>query len=1165
MSRSFSSATSSVRHRNTHRHNPNSSGSFLGELDIEQISIDILFGILRDWTFKSAGHPGPWTDHASNPLEKVLSVLEAQADLAADDSEIDDGGEQAVAVARSSRKTKTPGGINDGIENASRLQQGRGLRSVLQRGPSSSAEPIRLLSPRKRRRVLEVGSFEQGLLNGNRRGGRVNSLNSSSANSRVNASAYSRVARNSCTNAQHQATCSSDHRIHPSRLPLASLPGCASVLFLSQLVPRHFSKQRRFQVLEILHYEAPYIPTCIMDIPGKASRFFFGSLAENLPSLADPSDRRLSTMQEPSVKSTNPSLRLPPEILGRVAGYLDRRDVQVLLLTCRNFNEKLGPLYFEHVVVPFTCDTFVGVRLGLARLLHKEADLDMFRTWGKHVRKFGFAIELNKSELIKPPKKTTTETIDTFWQAAVPWATQDYHLHPRLAKTEAAAEHEGLMAKACSSLINITELALTTDRGLGYMEGFDISDRARLCKEKVEVFGRRYAQSREEQTRAWLSVDRHALQQLSYPDNVVFMRYLQCLRYVPRAEDSFADVVAYYMMTSPPDYLANADADQINDHVLAVMGRAGVLRPEMDPNEWKDVETLLRAAQEIARHPTVRSLLQHSTPIREQISIGHPVRRYGRLMIAPGYTQEGGPPTGRIFPSNNSVNKRNPAAWRPWLYSNIPADLGPYPIEAFKIGLNQNIEGLNRDLMARIFSISEESGPALIFGGRDLNTDPDYTTIGEEDFSQQPLKPSTLTLAQAQWLAETDWVQQAFLTSYVSSVIKNKPNFDNVRAFTLAKVSSGHLGRLHDVEFWDSLCGVEKITIMVSAEWRAINRGHGHEFHSVSVAPSCAVTDFECLLGILATREGVKSLKIGYTDGGEHAVGLFGRNQHLLPAPIVSERRDANALSLPHVRHLTFVNCWFVPEVLKTFIADASTHALQTLRFESVSLLVAGGRSATYGIPWPPNLPEEFVETLHNQMRPPFYLGFGVPQPGRTTVATSQDYKPTMPYPKTIGHHGAGASQAEDSHVYHSTWLDIINYCISIAAQRAVEAASKDEGTSKKQQHTKLTLGRIEFNSCGYAKLPFQTLHQFLTVVPVPASASRLADRKEAISPFMMKSDDPFLGTIHPEIPEPERTILTSGFGMRMGWNDKRKRLEPLEDGQRVGGTGRFSGALTES
>jgi len=41
--------------------------------DADQAPLDLLFGILRDWTYIAAGAPGPWTRHPETPLGKLVS------------------------------------------------------------------------------------------------------------------------------------------------------------------------------------------------------------------------------------------------------------------------------------------------------------------------------------------------------------------------------------------------------------------------------------------------------------------------------------------------------------------------------------------------------------------------------------------------------------------------------------------------------------------------------------------------------------------------------------------------------------------------------------------------------------------------------------------------------------------------------------------------------------------------------------------------------------------------------------------------------------------------------------------------------------------------------------------------------------------------------------
>ena len=65
----------------------------------------------------------------------------------------------------------------------------------------------------------------------------------------------------------------------------------------------------------------------------------------------------------------------------------------------------------------------------------------------------------------------------------------------------------------------------------------------------------------------------------------------------------------------------------------------------------------------------------------------------------------------------------------------------------------------------------------------------------------------------------------------------------------------------------------------------------------------------------------------------------------------------------------------------------------------------------------------------------------------------------------------------------------------------------------------------------------------------------------------MMKADhDVLLGTIAPAMPQQESDVLQIAFNMRMGWDENdMSKYETREDGQAIGGSGRFSGVVTRS
>ena len=150
---------------------------------------------------------------------------------------------------------------------------------------------------------------------------------------------------------------------HPSRLPLSSRSGGASVVFLSELVPRCFNSFERHRIMGILREHATYLPACIVGKPRLRPHRFFGNLADNLPILKFyQSPQALSgVMQVLSEKGNSsrsfPTGKLPVEIIDHIMRYLTRKDVENLRLVCSEFEHKTSSL-FRSVVVPFTSEIF---------------------------------------------------------------------------------------------------------------------------------------------------------------------------------------------------------------------------------------------------------------------------------------------------------------------------------------------------------------------------------------------------------------------------------------------------------------------------------------------------------------------------------------------------------------------------------------------------------------------------------------------------------------------------------------------------------------------------------------------------------------------------------------------------------------------------------------
>ncbi|MCJ1404547.1 hypothetical protein MMC11_007773 [Xylographa trunciseda] len=1176
----------------------------LTEYEGRQLTVDIVFGVLRDWTCIAAGLPGPWSESSDLSLKNVLNALDLfQSDPST--SVTPDWNPLRLLATTTREDLISIAGPSSAAKKAA-LSRSRGRLTRMwetsghNTGFSVSTDLSEDVSSRKRRRIIPDRTAwpdrDVQDVHGNLRI-HTNMPPSSSRNSGARASAARRVIsedqqarqKSQSTTTESLEGCKVPHQTaHPSRLPLTSKGGCVSAFFVSQLIPSTFTSLQRFQVLDVLHYEAPYIPTCIVGAIGRAPQLYYGSLHCNrhlLPEHVDDNTYDMSQALGPPT-GTQPKATLPVEIFAQIARYLHRLDLQALLLTSKEFNAKVGPLYFQHVVLPFKSNIFSGLKnkcmigdmYGKEKTENSAAlpavstllattdesgeqpqklplELNMFNTWGTSITKFGFSLEAVQDELADAPGKQAETSYSTFYEEKVHWPAQEYLLNSTNRNLEMTADQKILMELAFSSLTNVNELALAVDSGLGYLESFDRSDRAKIVADKAKFFGRRYALSKEDEIRSWLEVGSSALARFSLHDRQIYDSYVKLLRSIPGLPDTLIDLVTYYINRNPRGTLSHLAFVDIFGHVKTIMLHEGVLYPHQQPREWSSIQNLLLAngAAEITgslwNQRRSRPIPPHtlSSDVSDQISY----QEYHTIA-----------PSSMLFPESQRQNSSSslPA----WINSRMVS--GSNHLHNLGIWDNFSMHAarhLNRDLLTRLFYRPADSPPPLIFDGLEVE-DAFRTDPSVDPFVARSLKPRSLTLAQKQWLAETGWIQQAFMTSYITSIIKNKSNFATVRSFTLAKLSSCYLPRLHDREFWGALCSVENLTILVSPDWREINSGHKGEFSSGAIAPSRACSLLTKLLHEISSISTITSLKTGFVDGGEHAVGMFARNQHILPAPITNEERSKQYIVMPYIHNITFVNCWFAPSILKAFLGDMIRMRLRTIHFDSVSLIVAGGKTVTsLPLTWPANLPQELLADPSTGAKPPFYLGFGIRQPSIDAVVRQSQITPAYVHPNPPVQNGYVVPISWRAQQLHrDTWADIID--AYSPGQTLKEKRAALAGTPANQNATvkRKMLTILEFTSCGYAKLEHQGLGPVLDENQEPPAYTGLGLRKSAMRIYMMVSADPFLGQIVPKLVHPELAFLTGAFGMTVGPGNDPGRLDNQEDGQPDRGTGRFSGRM---
>merc|ERR1711981_548010 len=115
----------------------------------------------------------------------------------------------------------------------------------------------------------------------------------------------------------------------------------------------------------------------------------------------------------------------------------------------------------------------------------KEEDIytgygvDVFRSFGPRMKRFGMSFEVDEEVLAHPPLKGTREDHKSYW-GVYQWPYPEYKRFDQVAGLEDAADETPRMKTAFSFLTEVQELALSLDAGLGWLNGPDRSLRSRI-------------------------------------------------------------------------------------------------------------------------------------------------------------------------------------------------------------------------------------------------------------------------------------------------------------------------------------------------------------------------------------------------------------------------------------------------------------------------------------------------------------------------------------------------------------------------------------------------------------------------------------------------------------------------------------------------------------
>lgn len=440
------------------------------------------------------------------------------------------------------------------------------------------------------------------------------------------------------------------------------------------------------------------------------------------------------------------------------------------------------------------------------------------------------------------------------------------------------------------------------------------------------------------------------------------------------------------------------------------------------------------------------------------------------------------------------------------------------------------------------------------------------------------LKPNDLSSAQKEMLLETEWAQRAFMQSYTIAIIDNPPTFANVKTLTIARLPARHLAILRRADFWDGLSALEKLSLAIIPDWREVTKLPTSWVEDIRVAPSQSISGVHSLLtDHISIRKSIKILHFEWLCGGEEALGIFARNQHILAAPLVPKaidmitrhNRGPQILTLPYVEDLTLKNCWVSPHILLQFIQTLATQQLRSLTLRSVSLSAPGTRNvqAVPANQQTQHHAPHLIPVAHHFQNAHFAHGLpaiagpyptGIPVALQTHVMPPpQGHPPVGPVTPTIN---PVAWLGEPRRGSWAHFIDAVTPGQDLASMRYARGIDKEPPLRNPSQLTTLC-----FESCGYIRLQVDLDHSMLDPPEAPpGETSSVAKRRNEIEGFMMKPLEHTLGTIINYMDEREQETLETAWALRFGWGvaGRAMALQAAEDGIRVAGQGRFGGKI---
>ena len=317
------------------------------------------------------------------------------------------------------------------------------------------------------------------------------------------------------------------HKRHRSFWPFPPhLEGSASLFLISEIYPRSFDDKKKAMLDSIFQDPTNCVPLAVTMSRGPNS-----AVGHNLANSPTSGHRALDLPLGAGGRGWPPG-RVPLEVFHDIVDNLPRASVQAMRLVNAEFEMKTSNRLFHTVVVPFRPEiygmmTHMGDPTGSKQKDVKgkgkalsaadeepEGDrsvhdgMKVFEAWGPHIKRFAMAFEVDEVDLEQAPIKRRFENHGTWW-GSYKWPHPYYFRYAFCQGLEKKADEFKCMSEALSHLKGTQELGLSLTSGLGWLSGPDLSDRARMFREKSEIFGRNHLQpslEMQERERVWTGI-----------------------------------------------------------------------------------------------------------------------------------------------------------------------------------------------------------------------------------------------------------------------------------------------------------------------------------------------------------------------------------------------------------------------------------------------------------------------------------------------------------------------------------------------------------------------------------------------------------------------------------------------------------------------------------